>query len=224
MGFLIGQCYFYYHDAVDKNSMTQDKEKYLPFSFCYSLIKKLDNMERFTITLIRLGLIVILFLLSLSYYFLRKAFNTEDDTELVIDIDNANTLIHFIYYNEKLIFAFFFSLLLLTSLFRDKNGTFNNLMTSKFINPFNRSSFVLFCMCDTVIYISYCLFIFRMSLTYQNLFFLTIGMLIIVSIISFLHTSMYLMPLRLLVKRLIGNKRKKRAESSIKEEMVSRSQ
>ena len=49
-------------------------------------------------------------------------------------------------------------------------------------------------------------------------------MLIIVSIISFLHTSMYLMPLRLLVKRLIGNKRKKRAESSIKEEMVSRSQ
>ena len=127
-------------------------------------------------------------------------------------------------YNEKLIFAFFFSLLLLTSLFRDKNGTFNNLMTSKFINPFNRSSFVLFCMCDTVIYISYCLFIFRMSLTYQNLFFLTIGMLIIVSIISFLHTSMYLMPLRLLVKRLIGNKRKKRAESSIKEEMVSRSQ
>ena len=224
MGFLIGLCYFYYHDAVDKNSMTQDKEKYLPFSFCYSLIKKLDNMERFTITLIRLGLIVILFLLSLSYYFLRMAFNTEDDTELVIDIDRANTLIHFIYYNEKLIFAFFFSLLLLTSLFRDKNGTFNNLMTSKFINPFNRSSFVLFCMCDTVIYISYCLFIFRMSLTYQNLFFLTIGMLIIVSIISFLHTSMYLMPLRLLVKRLIGNKRKKRAESSIKEEMVSRSQ
>ena len=65
-------------------------------------------MERFTITLIRLGLIVILFLLSLSYYFLRMAFNTEDDTELVIDIDKANTLIHFIYYNEKLIFAFFF--------------------------------------------------------------------------------------------------------------------
>ena len=223
MGFLIGLCYFYYHDAVDKNSMTQDKEKYLPFSFCYSVIKKLDNMERFTITLIRLGILGILLLLSLSYYFLRMALNSENDDELVIDIDKAEKLIHFIYYNEKLIFAFFFSLLLLTSLFRDKNGSFNNLMTSKFINPFNRSSFVLFCMCDTVIYISYCLFIFRMSLTYQNLFFLTIGMLIIVSSISFLHTSMYLMPLRLLVKRLIGDKRKKRAPS-IKEEMVSRSQ
>ena len=180
-------------------------------------------MERFTITLIRLGILGILLLLSLSYYFLRMALNSENDDELVIDIDKAEKLIHFIYYNEKIIFAFFFSLLLLTSLFRDKNGSFNNLMTSKFINPFNRSSFVLFCMCDTVIYISYCLFIFRMSLTYQNLFFLTIGMLIIVSSISFLHTSMYLMPLRLLVKRLIGDKRKKRAPS-IKEEMVSRSQ
>lgn len=224
MGLLVGFCYFYYHDAVDKNSMSQDKEKYLPFSFCYTLIKKLDNMERFTLTVVRMGIIVILVIIALSYNFLRLWLNRDDENELVINIDKANKLIHFIYYNEKIIFAFFFALLLITSIFRNKNGTFNQIMTSKFINPFNRSSFVFFCMCDTIIYISYCLFIFRMSLTYQNLILLTIGMLIIVSFISFLHTSMYLMPLRLLIKRLIGEKRKKRAESSIKEELVSRTQ
>ena len=45
-----------------------------------------------------------------------------------------------------------------------------------------------------------------MNLTYQNILFLTIGMVILISILSFVGTTMFIYQLRLLIKKLINFK------------------
>ena len=206
LGVLVGMSYFYYYDAVAKNSLTQQKDTYIPFSYCYKFIQLLDGLNKYAIYIIRLIIIGILIFISSSYNILLALYSdTTGNADSTLSLE-VNGLITIIYFSEKLFFAIFFAFLAVLSIFQDKEGAFKHLMNSNIFNPFNRCSFIFFCISDTVIYISYCIFIFRMNLTYQNILFLTIGMVILISILSFVGTTMFIYPLRLLIKKLINFK------------------
>lgn len=204
LGIVVGMSFFYYYDAVSKNSLTQQKNTYIPFSYCYKLIQLLDGLNKYTIYVIRLLIIGILILISSSYNIL-LAISGEKNPDNTLSI-SVNGFITFVYFYEKLFFGIFFTFFVILSIFQDKEGALKHLMNSNIFIPFNRSSFIFFCISDTVIYISYCIFIFRMNLNYQNLLFLTIGMVILISSLSFLGTTMFIHPLRLLIKNLIKPK------------------
>ena len=199
-GILVGMCYFYYHDAVTKDSICQRQEEYFPFSFCFSIVKVVDLMGNILKGIIFYLSIIIMFLLSTTYYFIRRNTSegeTQIENKLVV---NFGTFITFIYKSEKMLFAVAFCVFLLFLFLHFKEGTFKHICKSGIVMPFNRSAFVFYCISDMVIYFSYCVFTFKLSLTYQNLTFLTIGLLIIISIIGFIFTVMFELPLRIMVK------------------------
>ena len=203
-GILVGMCYFYYHDAVTKDSMCQRQDEYFPFSFCFSIVKVVDLMSNLLKGIIFYLSIVVMFLLSTTYYFIRNNAVVEGEPQsennLVVKF---TTFITVVYKSEKMLFAVAFCVFLLFLFLHFKEGTFKHICKSGIVMPFNRSAFVFYCISDMVIYFSYCVFTFKLSLNYQNLTFLTIGLLIIISIAGFVVTVMLELPLRIMVKFLM---------------------
>lgn len=210
MGILIGMSYFYYYDAVSNYSLTQN-EIYVPFFFCYSFVKFLDTLKYGYKKILLYVLIFLLFLDSLSFFFVRLVRQT-DDNSLLFPMD---AFLNIFDQYDKILVGIVFSIILVLLLLFHKETTIRNIINSNLFIPFSRISLAYFCLSNTIIYVVYCLFIIQLKLSYPNLIYVTIGLLIINGFISLIVVILFEHPFRVLIKKFIrwsGNNKKESVE------------
>lgn len=213
MGAYVGMSYFYYYDAVSKDSLSQNYS-YFPFCYCYSSVKFLDRLRTIYKKLLLWSCLLILFIDSMSYMFIRLIRQTPDNSLCFI----MDTFINIYEQYDKILFAVLFSLILVLLLLLPKETTIRNLIASNIFFPFSRIGTAFLCLSNSIIYIVYSIFLIQLKLSYSNLFFITIGMFVIISFISLLVALMFELPFRILFKTIVRMINKK--EPSVLNDML----
>ena len=195
IGTLLGICYFYYNDAVDEQSLAQTEEK-LPFQFCLSIISFLDVltpiMKKITLFILVCLITFISSTIFISYLYYG-------------DYSFKVTLYHVIddlYSKEVFLILFAFVFVMLITYPRE--STFKHLVQTNIFVMFERINTAFFSINDLIIYFSYCVFHFQLKLSYQNIFFTTIGLWVLVVIFSILLTIIIEMTIRKGIKSLLS--------------------
>ena len=99
-----------------------------------------------------------------------------------------------------ILFAFIFVLLITYP----RESTFKHLVQTNIFLMFDRISTAFFSINDLIIYFSYCVFHFQLKLSYQNMFFTSIGLWVLVVIFSMLFTIIIEMTVRKGIKSLLS--------------------
>lgn len=199
IGTFVGLCYFYYGDMISQNALSLNQD-YYPFGFCYSIVSFLDPLKNWIKTVIAIVAFLLMILLS-SVYSIARAINNIGVAETVI-IVKFNGFLKFIYYYEKDIFSLLFAIILLVAMVYPKDTAFYNLLKPNIFVIFNRIGFAFFTSSNALIYLANSMFSIKLKLTYQNLFFMNIGLFLIVTLISIILTILYELPLRILIIKL----------------------
>lgn len=207
IGCLVGICLFYYNDAVDENSFSQNEEN-LPFHFCLWLVSFADKFTSFIKKLILGVLTLILVLLSSFFYFRYLSSNKY--------IFNISMLELFDDMYGKVFFSLVFGLILLFLIVYPKDSAFKHLIQSNIFVVFERINISFFASNDLIIYFSYCVFHFQLKLSYQNLIFITLGLWFLITLFSILMTMCLEMSMRKFIKYLHSLCRKKKESSNKK--------
>ena len=127
-------------------------------------------------------------MLILVFYFpIKLLFMQSDDILIPFSLD-----LRIIYFFEKFVFGFAFIKYMSSLRVLAKNNlilkTFSG---SKLFSVFGRICLAYFCMNDTIVYIFFALYNIQFYFNYQNLFFLTIGLVTFIFIISFIIVYLF---------------------------------
>lgn len=200
-GFWLGISVFYYYDTIPSNSL-MSAYQYVPFLYCYSVLRFVDTFKVYIKNIILGVLCVICLLFSLSYTFicLIKRNTTGRLEWLSFDFDTFTNVLDCY---EKIIISICFCFIVILVLSLSKDSTIRYLIASHIFIPFSRISTSFFYVVDTSVYIIYCVFLLQLKLSYSNLFYFSIGLLLVISIFSFFLTVMFELPLRILIKFLL---------------------
>ena len=194
IGFYIGICYFYFHDAVLEDSLRQ-LEGQLPFQFCFSLIGYLDKMKNKKKKILLAVCICFIILLSFSPFISSSIegsyLHSINYFDIIFDIYGKN------------LFAFTFGIIIIFLIIYPKDSILKNIIQTNIFVPFERISTAFFCMEDLIVYVIYCVFHFQLKLTYQNLFVLSIGLLLISLFVCIFITICIEMNVRKFIKFLL---------------------
>ena len=175
--------------------MAQTEEK-LPFQFCLSIISFLDVltpiMKKITLFILVCFITFISSTIFISYLYYG-------------DYSFKVTLYHVIddlYSKEVFLILFAFVFVMLITYPRE--STFKHLVQTNIFVMFERINTAFFSINDLIIYFSYCVFHFQLKLSYQNIFFTTIGLWVLVVIFSILLTIIIEMTIRKGIKSLLS--------------------
>ena len=102
-----------------------------------------------------------------------------------------------------------------------KESTLKNLIQTNIFVPFERVSTAFLCMEDLIVYVIYCVFHFQLKMTYQNLFFISIGLLFISFFTCVVTTICIEMTFRKFIKFVTGSSK---VEEDDNEEILSNEQ
>ena len=205
-GFIMGIIYFYYNDIKSNNSFVNElfnsneniNKIYVPFFYSYKLNIFFQNLKQ-NVKLI--GIIICTFLIfinSLNFWVIR-IFYSNDVNSIDIELNNK---VKFVIKTEKNFFIFIFFILNIFILEIKQNTIWNLLKKFYLIYPFERITFSFICLCEPVIYLSFCTLVFTLKITYTNIFYISIAMFSIVTFFSILFTLMIEFPLKILIKNL----------------------
>ena len=209
IGSFVGLSYFYYGDMISQNALSLNQD-YYPFGFCYSIVTFLDPLKQWIKTVIAIVAFLLMILLS-SIYSIVRAIKNIGVTETVILV-KFNGFLKFIYYYEKDIFSLLLGVILLIAMVYPKDTAFYNLIKPNIFVIFNRIGFAFFTSANALIYLANSMFNIKLKMTYQNLFFINIGLFLIVTFISIIFTIIFELPLRIFIIKidnLIRHKEKK---------------
>lgn len=195
IGLFTGLSCFYFKDVISKSSITNEKNTYCPFKFCYHLVKSIDIFDPIVKKIITYFDLILLFVFSMSFSFMVTAKN-----DLLIK-DNAFT--KFLYYYEKGIFLFIFNFLILLLETYSDDSSLKHLINASIFVVFSRTSFCYLCCLNCFIYGAYCLFYFQLKLSYQNLWFISFGLFMFCYFLSLVVAILLEVPIRVLIKNLI---------------------
>ena len=201
IGCLVGICLFYYNDAVDENSFSQNEEK-LPFHFCFWLVSFADVFSSF-IKKIILGILVLVLILLSSFLYFR--YLSENNY-----LFNISMFEIFDDMYGKVFFTFILGLILIFLIVYPKDSAFKHLVQTHIFVVFERINVSFFASNDLIIYFSYCVFHFQLKLSYQNLIFTTLGLWFLITLFSILMTMCLEMSMRKGIKYLHSLCRKKK--------------
>jgi hypothetical protein len=172
---------------------------YTPFNFCSFIILKISNLKNITKRIIITIIIFILFLIPTSFSIYNLYFNDDDNDYGKED----NIFLKFCNIYEKNIFALCFSLLIIFLIASDDDSLISKIINSNLFFVFERINFEYFCTIEFIVYINFTVFHYNLTLTYQNLFYTTIGFVIFANIINIFLMVLLELPLRKFTKAYI---------------------
>jgi len=180
---------FYISQKID-NTKFMDKSNNSGENYNTFINEKKDSKK---IIFIGISIIIQLFL---GFYYIVK----------ILIFNNENEILDFtldfriLYFYERHIFLFFF-MVMITALFLTKNTIiFTTLLKSKLFLMFGRINFAYFCVLDTVVYLFFTVYDIELFFSYQNMFFMTLGISVIIFIFGFLLVYLFELPIRKLIK------------------------
>jgi hypothetical protein len=213
MGILVGMVYFYYRDVVSSNTL-REEEQYMPFRFTYNFMKFLDRRSKRVKKLLFFLSFLSQIILSMSFYFFIILYS---DNPSINSVENnftikINSVIFFFYVYEKKVFLILFAITMLMFLLSSKVTPLKLFLNSNVFVPFNRLDTSLLCVIDSCVYLFYCIYNLEIYLNLQNMFLLTAGLLVFISIIAIFFWSLFELPLRMVYVNILN----KRSTKSIK--------
>lgn len=198
-GILCGIIYFYHNDIISQIPLYKIyfNGKYIPFSYCFKIMKFLDRISP-GIRIIFI-LVCILFQLLLSGLFIIYERVNNDLTF------NTSRFDWFLFDNyEKKIFIIFFMFMIINFLFINK---FSNYSFDKWFifNLIERSSFSMFCTMEMLIYFIYSNFYIRIYLNFHNILFMAISHFFICLFINIIFSILTEQSFKILCKNIFGD-------------------
>lgn len=206
IGINVGIMYFYYKDLLSSNPVIE-KWEYNPFMFNFFMMKFIDKKSENFKKLIMIISTSVCILISLSFYFFQIFFNLKNSESKVYKNQifiNGNFIIDFIFIYEGKIFTLMFLIFLITLLLYQRDFSIKKILSSKLFTPMNRISFAFFISHDFIIVTFYALYNIQIYLNFQNTFFMTFALLVILVVFSFIAVILYELPLRILYKNMIN--------------------
>jgi len=214
-GILMGLFWFYNSESTLNDSFINE-DNHLPFEFVYKFliflsIKKKDfnDNKKFSASKIfyfinkrayRRTIFFIssmFFILFLIYYFHIKIFLLRSPSIIIpFSVD-----LRLVYYFERYLFGFAFIIALCClKVMSRQNILYNAFSKSRLFILYGRINFGFFCMNDTVVYSFFTLYNIQFYFNYQNIFFMTLGLVTINFCFTFLIISLFEQPIRIFTK------------------------
>jgi len=208
-GVLLGLFYFYISESKLNTSYIK-KGNHLPFEFVYSYasflnINRKDLTDNYlkdfakNRTFRRLGLLLVSFviMLILVFYFpLKLLIMGSQDILIPFSPD-----LKIIYYFEHYVFGFVFVICLSCMMVLEINNMIIKAFSgSRLLSVFGRICMSYFSMNDMIVYIFFTLYNIQLYFNYQNIFFLTIGLVTFIFIVSYMIVFLFELPVKKLIK------------------------
>ena len=212
-GVFVGVSCFYYKDALSTHPIETNVRKYKPFSFCYSLIMLFDHLGKKTKTFMIIMCISIHIALSYSFNIMSEVMTTENNDKINFKI---NFWVHLYSVYEKKIFLIFFLIMILLIVTYPKDTLFKYCYSSTFFSAFSRVGFSYLCSLDSLVYLFYCFYHVDLHFNYQNLFYVTFGLVVLIGLFNIGIVILLELPIRMMFKMI---KRKCESVDTSKEEM-----
>ena len=222
LGFIIGILFFNYENLKKPNIKNKNnnniniinyKLSYYPLSFlnkCLIWIHKLN-------AIIKLLLIIFMIILMIPLSLLFRTFSDKKDENYDEEEDNRddNVLIKvfspglkFYFLFERhffLILFFFINVILITY---PKKGFYKKLINSGIITAISRTGFIITCLYYIIGNFSFCVFLIKIKFNLITFFIISTGNFIILFIFCFILNSVFDLPLRIGIKKLLRLKKK----------------
>lgn len=209
-GVFIGVACFYYKDAVSNNPIETDVKQYKPFSFFYGLIMKFNHLSTLMHRFIVILSIIIQILLSFSFNIMTMYIPTEKNDKINFKI-NFWVNLYVIY--EKKIFLIVFMIMLLSIITYPKDTLFKYFYSSNIFSALSRVGFCYLCSMDSLVYLFYCFYHVELHFNYQNLFYVTFGLIILLGLMNIGVLILIEIPIRMIIKMI-----KRKNEQEVTEE------
>ena len=192
----------------------EDSALYKPMIFCFYFITKLkyikDNTKIILILVICfLGLFLSLITFILFKYYQRNEGNTLYDFKISSKFHPLKLL----YFFEKIIHNFLFIIFACLVLVLPKKNCFSKIMRSDVFLIISRSGLFITCIYQSLIYILYCLFQIEIEIGNLMIFYITLGLYIMIVIFSAIGTIIIELPFRIIIKNYL--KKDEKEESRI---------
>ena len=194
IGCITGLVCFYFKDSTMGNSMINEPDK-CPFHFGIKIVAIFDFLIQKTKKLLLFFSFFIQFLICIIFTVLLII---NKDEQIPIEF---NTSLKIIYYYESGLFIFTFCINTII-FFADSNEVRN----SDRYNLLNLIYQINFSYLNTIylmMYSYYCYFDLQLKLTYQNLWFITIGFFIFFCIENIIITILFIMPSKIIFKTIL---------------------
>ena len=194
LGAMAGLTCFYYKDSFLNNSLSNDSE-YLPFNFCYSMIKIFDCLvQKGRIFWFTILLALQLFICFSFTYFV------QDKQSIYIPFDTPEKIV--LCYETGL-FIFFFCLIIIFIFFIKNDNENKSKNYPSLIYLIERINFSFVNSINLLLYSYYCIFNFQLKLSFQNLWIITFGIFVIVCFENLILTLAFVFPLKIINKKII---------------------
>ena len=205
LGFFIGLSIFYNNDITHENSL-QNSSIYKPFHFLQDIIVYIYLRTFCTKLLIILLMIIIQFLLSVSFLLY-----TNGDLQSILNngtTDRLNFFDNSLYLNEKTCFAIVFGLMV-TILYTFKNEAIIKAICNNIIVIlFNRIGYGYYALIEIMINYIYCFIQLEVQLNAANILFLLYGIIFYIMFLNLFLVTIIEIPAKILIKQLFGLKTK----------------
>ena len=200
-GSLFGLIYFYYNETISQYQIFIKKDFYLPFKFLLRIISFLSTLKKYQRYFIFYLSCFILLNISLLYPYLKHALLKER-----LFLFSFNTLFRFIYVYEKIVFVFFFGIMSLMILISSDKFWVKIILRSRLFISISRMSFAFLLIIEVYVYMFFTLFDLSGFLwNYQNIWYVSIFLSIVITAIAELITIYFEIPFRIIVKRMKEN-------------------
>jgi hypothetical protein len=212
IGVFTGLVYFYYNDITSSNPISTDELRYIPFGFTFNIMKFFDRSGKTLLKFYFILSILCQIFISMSFYFYIQFFSQGTSNGETIKNNfniKVNPLIIFLYIYERKIFLLFFVIMMLSLLLYPKVTSLKHFVQSNLFIPFNRINFACLCILDTCVYLFYSAYKIEIFLNLQNMFLITIGLTVYISVIGTALWLLFELPFRIIYKNLFYREEKK---------------
>ena len=197
VGIFIGIIYFYYIDIISAKPL-DSYTKFIPFEFCYKLVKIIDQSGKVFRAFIVILCSAIIIFLSCGFLIRIKI-----EEKLLFEM---KTYYQYFDMYEKIIFQFAFMTIILILLFMKGNSAFKSLTQKSIFSLFDRISFGILCSMDNAIYLFYTTYYIVLVLDFNNLMMIAFGLIFIIGLFNFAYYILVEQPIRIVVKTVLRTK------------------
>ena len=103
---------------------------------------------------------------------------------------------------EKHFFTLFFFIINITVMTLPKTGFIYDAMKFKLFTAVTRVGFLIICLGENMVYIIFCLFLFKMKLYFPTIILFAIGNFLLIFVISILFNILFELPIRIIIKKI----------------------
>ena len=194
----------------------EDNILYKPMIFCFIFITNLKLIKDRTKVILILIICTLALIFSLITYFIFKYYHRDkDDSFYDFDISSKVHLLKLLYFFEKIIHNFLFIIFVCLVLVLPKKNYFSKIMRSNIFLIISRSGFFIVCIYQSLIYMLYCLFQIEIEIGNLMIFYITLGLYIMIVCFSAIGTIIVEFPFRIIVKNFLKKVEKEESKTML---------